>query len=431
MNKKGIIFALSTPVGKSAIAVFRISGEHSHKKIKSISSNKKKLSNIALLNSLIDRNKKPIDETLTTFFKAPKSFTGEDMVEISCHGSTAIIKKITKELLFKGLRLAEPGEFTRRSLENNKMDLTNVEGLADLINSKTEKQREQALKNYTGELSNFLSNTSTSLKKMLSKIEAIIDFSDEDLPNNMVKDILEQKGNIINTIEEIIKLSRKNRSLMSGFKISVIGKPNTGKSSFVNYVSGRDVSIVTKIPGTTRDPIESQVDIGGYQFVFIDTAGIRKHKNKIEKIGIQKSFEKSKNSDLNLVFLDKNETKEYKNVDNKLFVKSKYDIKKQGKTSKVYRISSKTGYGIATLLRCIQKKFVLNNKNELPIISRERQLKKLEQCNIHLKRANPKKNIDMAADDVRSAIKELDEIYHKFDIEQILDIIFNDFCIGK
>ena len=136
MNK-GIIFALSTPAGKSAIAVFRISGQHSHKQIRGISSNKKKLFNVALLNKLIDRNKKPIDETLTTFFKAPKSFTGEDMVEISCHGSAAVINKITKELLLKGFRLAEPGEFTRRSLENNKMDLTNVEGLADLINSKT------------------------------------------------------------------------------------------------------------------------------------------------------------------------------------------------------------------------------------------------------------------------------------------------------
>ena len=430
MNKC-TIFALSTPVGKSAIAVFRISGQHSHKQIRSMSSNKKKLFNVALLNKLTDRNKKPIDETLTTFFKSPKSFTGENMVEISCHGSAAVINKITKELLFKGFRLAEPGEFTRRSLENNKMDLTNVEGLADLINSKTEKQREQALKNYKGELSNFLSNTSNSLKKMLSKIEAIIDFSDEDLPKNITRDIIEQKENIIKKIEEIIKLSNKNRSLMSGFVISVIGRPNTGKSSFVNYVSGRDVSIVTKIPGTTRDPIESEVDIGGYHLVFIDTAGIRRHKNKIEKIGIEKSFEKSKNSDLNLVFLEKNEIKEYENIEKKIFVKSKYDIRKQGKSKNIYRISSKTGYGIATLLRVIQRKFALNNKNELPIISRERQLKKIEKCNVHLKRVNLKKSIDMAADDVRSAIKELDEIYHKFDIEQILDIIFNDFCIGK
>ena len=179
---------------------------------------------------------------------------------------------------------AEPGEFTRRALENNKLDLTKVEALADLINANTEKQRELALSNLEGTLSNYSLNLSKKLKKLLANIEAIIDFVDEDLPNNIRNNIIEQNKNIIQSIEKTIEASTVADSIRNGFVVSVIGKPNTGKSLFVNHISGRDVSIVTNIPGTTTDLIESLVEINGYQLRFIDTAGIRKHKNSIEKL---------------------------------------------------------------------------------------------------------------------------------------------------
>jgi len=432
MNLKDTIFALSTPKGKSAIAVFRISGIKSHKIIKKISSNKKKTINKAFLNYIFDNNNLPIDQTLTTYFKAPKSFTGEDMVEVSCHGSHAVIKKISKELIKSGLRIAEPGEFTRRALENDKLDLTKVEALGDLINANTEKQRELALRSLEGGLTDYSLNLLRKLKKLLANVEAIIDFVDEDLPINIRKRIKEQNKNIIRSIEKTIKNSFLADSIRNGFDITIIGKPNTGKSLFVNYVSGRNVSIVTNIPGTTTDLIESLVEVKGYQLRFIDTAGIRKHKNPIEKIGITKTLETSKQSDLNLIFLKNNEKKQYKNIKNKIFIRSKQDLRKLPvKDNEMNNISSKTGYGIRGLLDKIINILVKNDQKEVPIISRERQLLKIKSCLKHLKSFNVEKNTDMAADDIRSAIKEVEEIYHKFDIEQILDIIFNDFCIGK
>jgi len=432
MNLKDTIFALSTPRGKSAIAVFRISGLESHKIIKKISTNKKTTINKALLNYILDNNNSRIDQTLTTYFKSPKSFTGEDMVEISCHGSYAVIKKISKILIKKGLRIAEPGEFTRRALENNKLDLTKVEALEDLINANTEKQRELALRGLEGNLTDYSLGLLKKLKKILANIEAIIDFMDEDLPRNLRYRIKEQNKNIINSIEETIIKSSNASSIRNGFIIAVIGKPNTGKSLFVNHISGRDVSIVTSLPGTTTDLIESLVEIKGYQLRFVDTAGIRKHRNSIEKIGIMKTFEASKKSDLNVIFLKNNEKNQYSKINNKVFVRSKHDLRNfLLKDKEIISISSKTGYGISKLLNKTINILVKNNQNEIPIISRERQLLKLKKCLKHLKSFNLNKNTDMAADDIRSAIKEIEEIYHKFDIEQILDIIFSDFCIGK
>lgn len=431
-SRTGTIFALATPKGKAAIAVFRISGLHSHKTIKKISSNKTFITNKTYLNYIFDKNKMPIDQTLTTYFKSPKSYTGEDMVEISCHGSIAVIKKIIKELINSGLRIAEPGEFTRRALENNKLDLVKVEALADLINANTDKQRELALTNLEGGLTNFSLKLLNKLKKLLADIEAIIDFVDEDLPSNIRNKIIEQNKNIIKSIEKTIQASSVADSIRNGFIVSVIGKPNTGKSLFVNHISGRDVSIVTSIPGTTTDLVESFLEINGYQLKFVDTAGIRKYKNTIEKIGIMKTLETSKISDLNLIFLEKNETNQYKNIKNKIFVKSKQDLRKKPlKDKKIVNISSKTGYGINKLFNKIIRFLVSKKQSEIPIISRERQLLKVKKCLNHLRSFNFEKNIDMGADDIRSAIKEIEEVYNKFDIEKILDIIFNDFCIGK
>ena len=432
MDQKDIIFALSTPSGKSALAVFRISGKGCHKVVKKISSTKKIQKNKTTLNYIFDKTKKPIDQTLTTFFKSPKSFTGEDMVEISCHGSLAVLKKISKNFIENNMRPASPGEFTRRSLENNKIDIAKVEALGDLINANTEKQREMAFQNLKGGLTNYSTELKNKLLKIIANVEAYIDFSDEELPKNLKKKILEQKENIIKSIEETIKRSSLAEIIRQGFVVSVLGKPNTGKSSFVNYVSGRNVSIVTNVPGTTRDLVESLVEKNGYQIRFIDTAGIRKYRNKIEKIGIKKTIELSKKSDLNIVFLKKNETNQYDKTKNKIFVRSKHDIKKGKKTEKnILDISSVTGFGVEKLLNKVIKRLQPKNNTEIPIISRERQLLKLKNCLKHLKSFNLDKNIDMAADDLRFSLKEVEEVYHKFDIENILDIIFNDFCIGK
>ena len=424
---KDIIFALATQKGKSGIAVFRISGKNSHKIIKSISSKKKFKTNFATLSNILD-GKNIVDQTLTTFFKSPKSYTGEDMVEISCHGSISVINKITKTLLKKQIRLAEPGEFTKRALMNDKLSVLEAETINDLVNAETENQRKIAIGNLSGSLDKFVSEVSNKLKKLLADVEAIIDFTEEELPKEIYKSIKEQNKNICKNIESVFKKSILTKKIYDGFNITIIGKPNTGKSSFINYINNKEVSIVTNIPGTTTDLVSSTLDIKGDKYTFVDTAGIRKYRNLIEKIGIEKSLESAEKSDLNIVFLKNNEINNYNKIKSKIFVKSKYDTNKK-KFKGVYSISSISGYGIESLIRIISKR-LRKTPVQGPVFSRERHLVNLEKSLILLKSINIKE-IDIAAENIRRSIIYIDGINQKFDIEKILDIIFNDFCIGK
>ena len=427
---KDTIYALSTPTGKSAIAVIRISGDQSLNILKKISSIKKITPNKTKL-TLLKFEKKIIDQVLVVYFKKPHSFTGEEMVEINCHGSIAIINKISQILEILGTRLAEPGEFSRRSLMNDKLDLLQTEGLADLINSETEKQRSMAISGLSGKLSKFVNETNKKLRSMLADTEALIDFSDEDLPKNILNKMLEQNKNIIKAIKKEISISEISKPIRDGFVVSLIGKPNTGKSSFINHISKKEVSIVTNIPGTTTDAVTSTIDIDGYKFTFIDTAGLRKHKNKIEEIGIKKTNETILRSNLNLVFLEKNEINKYTDIKDKFFIRSKLDKKRVIKTEKnIINISSVTGEGVKKLLNQIKKKLIKIKKNE-PILSRERHLNIMKRVLFELKSIKSKENLDIMAFKLREALRISLEINEKFDIEDILDIIFKDFCIGK
>ena len=424
------IYALSTPPGKSAIAIIRISGTGAIKTLKTISSIKKIKTNEA--NILFLKHKRvTIDQVVAIYYKAPKSFTGEDVVEINCHGGSAVISKISKTLEKLGLRLAEPGEFTKRALLNNKLDLVKTESISDIISAETDKQREVAIKNLSGGLSQFTREVNKKLTGVLANVEALIDFSDEDLPEGMINRIKEQNKNTIRKIQTELRNAELSKPIRSGINIAIIGKPNTGKSSFINFISKKNVSIVTDIPGTTTDSITSSIDINGFKFVFIDTAGLRKHKNKIEKIGIQKTKEIIEKSDLNLVFLEKNEKNKYKKITNKLFIRSKSDKRRKTKNNKAYyNISSITGEGVDLLLRKISKKTIKKTTNT-PVLSRERHISIMNQVLKILKSIKFDKNLDIAAYELRLALDLSLEINQKFDIEKILDIIFKDFCIGK
>ena len=355
-NYSDTIYALSTPQGKSAIALIRVSGEKALKVIKKITKIKKIIPNKTNL-LFIKNNNILIDQALIIFFKSPNSFTGEDVLEINCHGSFAVIDKISKTLEENGVRLAEPGEFTKRALLNGKIDLVKTESISDLINAETEKQRELAIKNLAGGLSEFTTKINQKLSSNLASIEALIDFSDEDLPKNVLNKIKEQNKNIKEEIKKELKIAENSKPIIEGVKIGIIGKPNTGKSSFINYISKKDVSIVTNIPGTTTDSVTSTIDIKGAKFTFYDTAGLRRHKNKIEEIGIKKTKQIIEKSDLNIIFLKENEKNKYKDISNKIFVRSKSDIRKIKKTKESnINISSKTGSGIAQLLGEVYKK---------------------------------------------------------------------------
>ena len=424
------IYALSTPTGKSAIALLRVSGKDSLRILKKISSIKKIIPNKTKL-TLLKFEKSIIDQVIITYFKSPNSFTGEEMIEINCHGSSAIISKISKTLEILGVRLAEPGEFTRRSLMNDKLDLIQTEGLSDLINAETEKQRSLAISNFSGELSFFVKQINEEISLILSNIEALIDFSDEDLPKNILIKALEQNKNIIKRIEKELNNSKISKPIRDGFVVSVIGKPNTGKSSFVNFISKKDISIVTDLPGTTTDTISSVIDIDGYKITFFDTAGLRKHKNKIEEIGIKKTKETISKSHLNLVFLENKEFYKYKDIKNKIFIRSKLDKRrKKTNNNNIINISSLTGAGVNKLLYKIKQKLIKFQKNE-PIFSRERHISIMNKVLKELKSVNFRDSLDIQAFKYREALRHSLEINQRFDIENILDIIFKDFCIGK
>ena len=423
------IYALSTSTGKSAIDVIRISGNNSLKILKKIILIKKIIPNKTNL-VILKYKKEVIDQVILTYFKAPKSFTGQDVFEINCHGSPAVVKKISNILSFLGARLAEPGEFTKRALMNNKLNLVQTESLSDLINSETEKQRSLAINNLSGGLSLFVEKINKKLTQLLANTEALIDFSDEDLPKNVLSKIKEQNKNIIQVIKNELKNSSISKPIRQGFVVSIVGKPNTGKSSFVNFISNKKISIVTSIPGTTTDAISSTLDLYGYKFTFMDTAGIRKHKNKIEEIGIKKTKEIISVSDLNLVFLEKNEVDKYKNIKHKIFVKSKLDKRKKTNNSKITNISSVTGEGINKLLKKSKDMLIKKEKNE-PIFSRERHIMIMNNVFSILKSIDFNESLDIIAFKYREALRNSLEINQKFDIEDVLDVIFKDFCIGK
>jgi tRNA modification GTPase len=435
MNKVSeTIFALSTAPVKSAVAVIRISGPQAYKFIKKISTNMPKKPNIATISEIKTEKGLVVDQTITTFYKSPKSFTGEDMVEISTHGSNAVIKKIF-EIFSKNkkMRLATPGEFTRRSFENNKLDLTQVEAIADLVNAETEIQRKQAISHLSGSFYKSSNEIFENLKKVLANIEAVIDFSDEDLPENLMINIKEQIKNIIIKINAILFNSSVGISVREGFVVAILGKPNTGKSSFINNISGRDIAIVTDQPGTTRDLLESFLDLDGYPIKFIDTAGLRESSTPVEKIGIERALLMSKEANINIVFIeDKKDIVFFNYIKNAIFVKSKQDITGgMFRGIGFYNISSKNSFGIKNLLSLLIEKICDKIPLETNHISRERHINCLNLTKKHLEESQSKKNIDLFAEDVRLALKNFSSLFGNVDIEDILDIIFSDFCIGK
>ena len=435
MNKReDTIFALATPTGKSAIAVIRISGSEAINVVNKISLNFPKTHKLATLNTIIKNKKDKIDQTITTIFKTPKSYTGENMVELSIHGGAAIINKIIKTLnKFENLRIAEPGEFTRRAFENNKLDLTQVEAISDLVNAETEAQRKQALNHLSGKFSNNINKWADKIKKTLANIEAAIDFTDEDLPNNLILDSKEQIRNISKEIRIFIENNIVGEKIRSGYVVAILGKPNVGKSSFINAIAKRDIAIVTSEPGTTRDAIELFTDLKGFPVKFFDTAGIRKASNQAESLGVSKSYKISHTADVNLVFIEnQNDIDDFIKFNNKIYVQSKIDIlKKISSKQIIYYISSKNGDGIAKLLDKIYTDFLLKNQITDVNISRERHRTILQNTLNFLNKSLEPKGVDIFSEDIRLSLNEISKISGKVDIEDILDIIFSDFCIGK
>ncbi len=441
------IFALSSGIGAAGVAVIRISGPEAKNVILKLTKApfpKPKLATLKKINNI--NNSRPIDEGIILWFPGPQSYTGEDMAEIHVHGSRAVINALLKSISqIKGCRLAEPGEFTRVAFKNGKIDLLKAESIGDLISAETDLQMNQALKIIAGNNFKRFEDWRNALLKILSHIEAKIDFPDEDLPTDILNKIKIQSKKIINEIEISLKDNRVGEIIREGYKISIIGPPNVGKSSLLNYLSKREVAIVSSSAGTTRDVIETHLNIDGYPIIISDTAGIREARNEIEKKGIKLSVKKASEADLNIIIIEPKSKQnqaflaKYINDRSLLIVNkvdsSKIKIPSNLKKLKPILISIKKHKNIQKIITLIKHKIKNQFKgNEHILITRMRHRKNLEDCFNHLKNFNKKRDsndFDKAAEDIRLATRSLGKITGKFDVEDILDSIFNDFCIGK
>ena len=441
------IYALSTGPGVSGVAIIRISGPEASNVIKFLTSKKIPSPRLATLRKINNTNTSElIDEGIIIWFPGPESYTGEDMAEIHIHGGKAVILAVQNEISkVKNCRLAEPGEFTKLAFQNGKINLLKAESIADLISAETEIQRSQAVKIMEGKSSEKFLQLREKLLKILSFVEAKIDFPDEDLPDDNLKQIQQSSNDVLNQIKQMLDDQKVGEIIREGFKIAIVGPTNAGKSSLLNNLSKREVAIVSKTAGTTRDVIETHLNIDGYPVIISDTAGIRDSKNEIEKKGIKLSLEKANDAHLKLVVVDainidlsgllKDLIKENANlVINKAdLVKNKLDP--ELKNINHVLISLKENLNINKLVSkikdCLKNKLITDDD---VLITRERHRQHLAQCMKHLKnflKKNGKKDFDKAAEDLRLATKHLGMIVGKVDVEEILGSIFKDFCIGK
>ena len=441
------IYALSTGPGVSGVAIVRISGPEASKVIESLTGKKIPTPRVATLRKINNINTSElIDEGIILWFPGPESDTGEDMAEIQVHGGKAVVLALQNEIAkVNNCRLADPGEFTKLAFQNGKINLLKAESVADLISAETEIQRLQAIKIMKGKSSDKFNELREKLLKILSFVEAKIDFPDEDLPEDNLKMIKQNSSNVLNEINKILNDQKVGEIIREGFKIAIVGPTNAGKSSLLNNLSNREVAIVSEIAGTTRDVVEAHLNIDGYPVIISDTAGIRDSKDEIEKKGIRLSLKKAENADLKLVVVDA------KSIDlsgflndllknNAILVINKSDLLKVKLDSQIAKlnhvqISLKKNLNIDKLILKIKDN--LKNKfisEEDILITRERHRQHLIQCADHLKNfldKNHKKDFDKAAEDLRLATRHLGMIVGKVDVEEILGSIFNDFCIGK
>ena len=440
------IYALSSGKGPSAIAIIRLSGKDALK-ISELISQKKNLKSkeINLCKFYNPSNNTLIDEGLLLSFPGPNSFTGDDLVEFHVHGSNAVISIFLSVLSEQdNCRLAEAGEFTKIAFLNNKIDLIEAESIGDLIHAETELQRQQAVKLVQGNASSYYNDLREKLIKSLAYIEAKIDFAEDDLPERVLKEVQKSIKEVHSDIKKILEDHKVGEKIRDGFKVSIVGEVNAGKSSLLNLLSKRDVAIVSEEKGTTRDVIEVYLNIDGYPVILADTAGIRDTENKIEKKGISLAINKSRESDLSLVMIDnssKNIDPKIRNLINEdcIVVLNKTDVtnKQQHFFDKatVVLISVKNNKNIIQLIAKIKEK--LSNKfltSSSVLVTRERHRIKLNDCLKEIEnflKKDQNKDIEMAAEDLRLATRHLGGIVGKVDVEEILDSIFKDFCIGK
>lgn len=425
------IFALATAQGKAGVSIIRISGPNAENAVNVIS-NKAVPIGRPCIRRLISKSGVHIDEAMVLRFAAPNSFTGEDIVELHVHGSIAVVQAMLRELSsIPNLRLAEAGEFTRRALENNRLDISKVEGLADLIDSETEAQRMQALRVLSGELGNLTNYWRDKLVRAASLIEATIDFADEEVPVDVTGEVIDIINKIRSSIKKEVEGSIIAERVRNGFEVAIVGAPNLGKSTLLNALAGREAAITSEIAGTTRDVIEVRMDLGGVPVTLLDTAGIRETNDVVEEIGVSRALDRAATADL-VVYLydDTSHLTAFEQDVNVIKLRAKDD---QG----IYAdgVSGRTGSGIETLVRELTQRFGEMSK-DVGIATHERHRIAMQNALLHLSNAESfvqqgPEMYDIGAEELRMSCRVLDTLIGRVDVESLLDEIFSSFCIGK
>lgn len=444
MRERETIFAPATGAGAAGVAVVRVSGPAASEAVRALSGRRDlPPARRAVLRRLVDpRNGEMIDRALVLWFPGPDSYTGEDVAEFHIHGGPAVMAGLLEALGgVGGLRLAAPGEFTRRAFEAGRMDLTAAEAVGDLVAAETPAQRRLALRQLDGGLADLYEGWRARLIAALGHAEAEIDFSDEELPDDLHGAVVAAVTEVAGEIAAHLDDARQGERIREGFRIAILGAPNVGKSSLLNQLARRDVAIVSEVAGTTRDTIEVRLNLGGYAVALVDTAGLRDSADAIEREGVRRAEAEAAAAGLRLVVRDASSDEAPPRVardgwGETLHVVNKVDLDVDAlpgrDASGVIRVSARTGAGLDVLLAELSDRVGrLLSRTEAPVLTRARHREALEDCMGALTRAREAGLPELFAEDIRLAVRALGRITGRVDIDEVLDVVFRDFCIGK
>ncbi len=437
------IFALATARGRAALACVRVSGEAAGATLDRLTGAPRPAARQAALRLLHDpRGGEALDQALVLWFPAPASATGEDLAELHLHGGPSVISGVLDALADEpALRMAEPGEFARRAFANGKLDLVQVEGLADLVAAETTAQRRQALAQAEGALSRRLADWRERLIEASALIEAHLDFADEDVPDDLLRRAGDVADGVAAEIRQALEHAGRGERIRDGFTCALVGAPNVGKSSLLNALAGREAAIVTERPGTTRDLIEVALDLEGLPLTMTDTAGVQEgSKDEIEREGMRRALRRAEESDLwiHLIDLSADEVAlEPLNAlprERCLLVGNKADLPRAAQHNVAATVSAKTGQGLDQLVRLLWERLLAAtdlSPGEAPLVTRARQRAALAEAEAALARERPDTLPELLAEDLRLALRAFGRVAGAVDVEDVLDLVFREFCIGK
>ena len=429
------IFAEATAPGRAGVSIIRLSGPDAWAGAEALAGTLPEPRKTGLRN-LVDSNGNILDQAVAVCFEKGHSFTGERSVELHVHGSRAVVAAVLSALSqVAGLRPAKAGEFTRRALENGNLDLTQVEGLADLIAAETESQRVQAVNVMQGALSTLCANWRRDLTRSAALLEVTMDFADEEVPTDVTDSVLALLDRIGGDLAQEVAGADISERIRDGFEVAIIGRPNVGKSTLLNCLAGREAAITSDVAGTTRDVIEVHMNLGGLPVTLLDTAGLRASDDAIEAMGVSLAVKRASNADLRLFLIDDGDQPADLNVamiDDDIVVTTKADVKE---SNNEFAVSGRTGQGVDALTAAIAK--VLQGRaakagsatRQRHVVAMRAAIGALDSARLQLQASID--STELAAEEIRSAIRHLDELIGRVGVENILDVVFMDFCIGK